>query len=76
MHKIVELTVFLRFQARCEAILRANPSSRIAKELHLASIEAEEDYKRKQLKKAAVGSVGVAAAVGVAAGLATLLLKK
>ncbi|EEC44248.1 predicted protein [Phaeodactylum tricornutum CCAP 1055/1] len=63
-------------RARCEAILRTQPSARFAKELHLASIEAEEDKKREQLKTAALGSVGAAAAIGVVAGIASLLLKK
>jgi hypothetical protein len=56
--------------------LRTQPSARFAKELHLASIEAEEDKKREQLKTAALGSVGAAAAIGVVAGIASLLLKK
>mmetsp|Transcript_8632 Transcript_8632/g.10821 ORF Transcript_8632/g.10821 Transcript_8632/m.10821 type:complete len:164 (+) Transcript_8632:114-605(+) len=63
-------------RARCEAILRTNPDSRNTKELHLASIEGEEEAKEKQLKKAAVeGTIGVAA-VGLALGVAGLLLKK
>jgi len=63
-------------QSRCEAILRTQPSARYAKELHLASIEAEEERKRNDLKKAAIGSIGIAAAVGVVAGVASLMLKK
>jgi hypothetical protein len=63
-------------QARCEAILRSQPNTRIAKELHLASIEAEEEQQREQLKKAAVGSVAAAAAIGVVAGIAILMKKK
>ncbi len=63
-------------KARCEAILRTNPDSRDTKELHLASIEGEEELKEKQLKKAAVeGTIGVAA-IGLALGVAGLLLKK
>jgi len=61
---------------RCEAILRSQPSSRIAKEMHLAAIESEEERQRQQLKQAAVGSVAVAAAVGVAAGVVSLMMKK
>lgn len=56
--------------------MRSQPSSRIAKELHLASIEAEEERNREQIKRAAVGGVAVAAAVGIAAGVASLLLSK
>lgn len=63
-------------QARCEAILRSQPNARIAKELHLASIEAEEEHQREQLKQAAVGSVAVAAAIGVVAGIAMLMKKR
>jgi hypothetical protein len=72
--------IFSRFspyrQARCEAILRSQPNARIAKELHLASIEAEEEHQREQIKQAAVGSVAVAAAIGVVAGIAMLMKKR
>uniref|UniRef100_A0A7S2YE06 Mitochondrial fission 1 protein n=1 Tax=Entomoneis paludosa TaxID=265537 RepID=A0A7S2YE06_9STRA len=63
-------------RARCEAILRTQPKSRIAKELHLACIEAHERSEKKKMKKAAMASAGVAAAIGVAAGLASIMLKK
>jgi len=56
--------------------LRSQPNTRIAKELHLASIEAEEEREREQIKRAAVGSVAVAAGIGIAAGVASLLLKR
>jgi len=56
--------------------LRTQPSSRIAKELHLASIESEEQQQQREFQKAAVGGVAAAAAIGVAAGLASLLLSK
>jgi hypothetical protein len=65
-----------RDQARCEAILRTNPESRIAKELHLASIEAEEMKKQEQLKQAAIGSVAAAVGVGLVAITAALLTSK
>jgi hypothetical protein len=44
--------------------------------MHLSSIEAIEQEDKRKLKEAAIGSVGVAAAVGVAAGIASLLLTK
>ena len=62
-------------QSRCESILRTQPDTRIAKELHLACIEAEEERKREQLKQAAVGSIAAAAVVGVI-GIASMLLSK
>lgn len=65
-----------RNKTRCEAILRNQPQSRVAKELHLASMEAQEDREVKRMKQTAVASVGVAAVVGVAAGIAGLLMKK
>lgn len=64
------------FQLRCENILRSHPESRLAKELHLASIEAKEQHDKRKLKEAAIGGVTAAAAVGVAAGIASLLLSK
>lgn len=63
-------------RARCENILRSQPQSRIAKELHLASIEAEEQRNQENIKRAAIGSVAAAAAVGVAAGVIGLMLKR
>jgi fission 1 protein len=62
-------------RSRAEAILRTNPQARFAKELHLAAIEGEEEQKREQLKKAAVGSVAAAAVVGLI-GVATVMLQK
>ena len=61
-------------RARCEAILRSEPHSRISKELHLASIDAEEEKNIREMKQAAGKSVAVAAAVGVAAGVLSLML--
>jgi len=61
---------------RAENILRSHPESRLAREMHLSSIEAIEQEEKRKLKEAAIGSVGVAAAVGVAAGIASLLLTK
>lgn len=61
---------------RCEAILRAQPGARFAKELHLAAIEAEEERERDKIKKAAIGSIGMAAAVGVVGVAASLLFHK
>mmetsp|Transcript_4307 Transcript_4307/g.10399 ORF Transcript_4307/g.10399 Transcript_4307/m.10399 type:complete len:164 (-) Transcript_4307:1874-2365(-) len=61
---------------RAENILRSHPESRLARELHLSSIEAIEQEEKKRMKEAAIGGVTVAAAVGVAAGIASLLLAK
>mmetsp|Transcript_46642 Transcript_46642/g.113653 ORF Transcript_46642/g.113653 Transcript_46642/m.113653 type:complete len:164 (-) Transcript_46642:1884-2375(-) len=63
-------------RTRTENILRSHPESRLARELHLASIEAKEQEDKRKIKEAAIGGVGVAAAVGVAAGIASLLLSK
>mmetsp|Transcript_12351 Transcript_12351/g.16184 ORF Transcript_12351/g.16184 Transcript_12351/m.16184 type:complete len:163 (+) Transcript_12351:202-690(+) len=63
-------------RARCEAILRAQPKSRIAKELHLCCIEAHEQAEKKKMKKAALTSAAVAGAIGLAAGVASIFLKK
>lgn len=62
-------------RSRCEAILRTNPDSRVAKELHLACIESSEEDQRQQLKQIAVGSVAVAVGVGIL-GIAGALLSK
>jgi len=61
---------------RAENILRSHPESRLARELHLASIESIERQEKQNVKEAVIGGVTVAAAVGVAAGLASLLLTK
>ena len=63
-------------QKKCEAILRSNPDNRDTKELHLASIEGAEDLKERKMKKAAVESTIGVAAVGLAIGVAGMLLKK
>jgi hypothetical protein len=70
------LVFTLTLQTRCEAILRTNPNARYAKELHLAAIEGEEQRQQKQMKQAAVGGVATAAAVGLAAGVLSLLMSK
>ncbi len=44
--------------------------------MHLASIEAIEQNEKQKMKEAAIGGVAVAAAVGAAAGIASLLLTK
>jgi mitochondrial fission 1 protein len=66
--------LFFHVQARCEAILRSQPHSRITKELHLAAIEAEEEKKRNELKTAALGGLTAAAAVGLLAGVVSIVL--
>jgi len=42
----------------------------------LASIEGEEERERRKMKQAAVGGLAVAATVGIAAGIASMLLHK
>jgi hypothetical protein len=59
-------------QSKCEAILRANPDARFVKELHLASIEGEEQREAKQAQDAIVTGAVIAGVVGMAA----FLLKK
>ena len=66
----------LHLQKKCEAILRSNPDSRDTKELHLATIEGAEEMKERKLKKAAVESTIGVAAVGLALGVAGMLLKR
>lgn len=62
-------------QARAEAILRTQPENRSAAEIHLASIAAAEQLEQEQVKKIALGT-GAAVAIGVVAGVASLLLKR
>jgi hypothetical protein len=52
--------------------LRANPDARFVKELHLASIEGEEQREAKQAQDAIVTGAVIAGVVGMAA----FLLKK
>lgn len=91
-------------RARCENILRSKPGSRIALELHLASIESQEQEDAKKwvllimispsgmsrslwhlscdanthcrLKQAAVGGTVAVAALGVIAGVASVMMAK
>ena len=56
--------------------MRSNPESRDTKELHLATIEGAEELKERKLKKAAVESTIGVAAVGLALGVAGMLLKR
>ena len=56
--------------------MRSLPENRLASELHLASIESQEQKEAKKLKDTAIGSAVAVAAVGVAAGVASLLLKR
>jgi hypothetical protein len=73
---LTRVSFFLVVQLRCEQILRSKPESRLASEVHLASIESQEQHEAKQIKDAAIGGAVAMAAVGVAAGLATLLFSK
>lgn len=61
-------------KSRCEAILRVQPHSRIASELHLAAMEAEDQHQKDEFQKVAMNSVAAAAAIGIAAGVVRLLL--
>jgi cation transporter-like permease len=63
-------------QLRTENILRSHPESRLARELHLASIEAKEQEDKRKVRDAAIGGVTAAAAVGLAAGVVSLLLTR
>jgi hypothetical protein len=76
IHVAITDDITVSRQSRCEAILRTSPTTRSAKELHLASIEAEEEKQREQLKQAAVGSVAAAVAVGLIGVVGMLLSKK
>mmetsp|Transcript_17452 Transcript_17452/g.43524 ORF Transcript_17452/g.43524 Transcript_17452/m.43524 type:complete len:164 (-) Transcript_17452:267-758(-) len=70
------LKEYEKSRLRAENILRSHPESRLAREMHLASIEAIEQNEKQKMKEAAIGGVAVAAAVGAAAGIASLLLTK
>lgn len=63
-------------RVRCENILRSHPENTGAIELHLACIDsAEEEESRRVQKMATVGSTAVAA-VGLAVGIAGMMMKK
>jgi hypothetical protein len=70
------LKIIIKKKLRAENILRSHPESRLARELHLSSIESSEQQDKRKMKEAAIGGVTIAAAVGVAAGIASLLLTK
>ncbi len=63
-------------QYRCEQILRSNPESRLASELHLASIESKEQKDTKAVKDVAIGGAVAAVAAGAVIGIASMLLKR
>jgi len=68
-----------RSRLRAENMLRSNPESRLAREIHLSSIESieQKEEERERIKKQAIGGgVVIAATVGIAAGIASLLLKR
>ncbi|GKY96185.1 hypothetical protein MPSEU_000578400 [Mayamaea pseudoterrestris] len=67
---------FQEVRDRCEAILRSHPDSRVAKELHLAAIESDEQQQIEQAKKMARNGMIAATAVGIGAAALSLLLKK
>jgi len=65
---------------RAENILRSHPESRIARELHLSSIESVEQGKKQKMKEVAIGSATVAVVglipIGLAAGIAWVMMGK
>mmetsp|Transcript_19716 Transcript_19716/g.28774 ORF Transcript_19716/g.28774 Transcript_19716/m.28774 type:complete len:164 (-) Transcript_19716:1718-2209(-) len=63
-------------RARCEAVLRSSPDNRNIAELHLACIQGEEEQRDQKIKRKAVeGTLGVAA-VGLALGIAGMMVKR
>jgi len=70
------LKEYEKARARCEAILRTNPDNRNTRELHLASIEGVEEETEKRKKKAAVEGTIAVGALGIALGVAGMLLSK
>ena len=61
---------------RCENILRSKPDSRIGAELHLACIESQEQKDAEHAKNVATGGAVAVAALGVVAGVATMMMSK
>mmetsp|Transcript_18562 Transcript_18562/g.26868 ORF Transcript_18562/g.26868 Transcript_18562/m.26868 type:complete len:163 (+) Transcript_18562:211-699(+) len=61
---------------RCEMILRSKPDSRLAAELHLASIDAAEAEDEAKVKKMAVAGGAASVAVGIACVAGMLLAKR
>lgn len=68
------LTDYAECRTRCENILRSKPSCRIAAELHLASIESQEQDDKEKMKQAAVGGTVAVAALGIIAGVASIMM--
>jgi len=64
----------LFWKKRCEAILRSEPDSSGTVELHLACVEAVEVQER--VDNLAMGGATAVAAVGLALGIAGMILKK
>jgi hypothetical protein len=54
--------------------LRSKPESRIAAELHLACIESQEQKDAQHMKQVATGGAVAVAALGVVAGVASMML--
>lgn len=75
-HILFSFVFFAIQKERCESILRSNPESRLAMELHLASIEAKEQRDAKKMKDAAIGSAVAMGALGVVGAVASVLLTK
>eukprot|EP00814_Leptocylindrus_danicus_P017674 CAMPEP_0116027304 /NCGR_PEP_ID=MMETSP0321-20121206/14545_1 /TAXON_ID=163516 /ORGANISM="Leptocylindrus danicus var. danicus, Strain B650" /LENGTH=169 /DNA_ID=CAMNT_0003500625 /DNA_START=114 /DNA_END=623 /DNA_ORIENTATION=+ len=59
---------------KCEAILRAEPDQAPAVELHLACLDAIEEENAKNVEKVVIGGSAAIAGVGLALGIAGLLL--
>ena len=79
-HNIFSLHIIFRpppihYRRRCEAILRSKPDSRAAAEIHLACIDAIEEAEQRKIKKAAAGTVAVAA-LGAVVAIGGMLVAK
>lgn len=58
----------------CEAILRAQPEHKLATDLHLACLDAIQEQEAKSVEKIVIGSSAAIAGVGLALGVAGMLL--
>ena len=68
--------LFPLLQKRCESILRSHPDNPLAIELHLACIESADMEDERKVKQAATVGTTALAVVGIAAGVAGMIMKK
>ncbi|CAB9525262.1 expressed unknown protein [Seminavis robusta] len=61
-------------RTRCENILRSQPDLAIGLELHAASVASMEQRDAEKLKQAAIGGGAALAALGVVAGVASVVM--